>query len=244
MIPLKQVQMEIKKRKREFTVFISLMVSLCLFLLFSYLTVPHYLSIEDSGITVETTDKNNSYINFSEKVTSCKIASYTNMDGNNEFFVEAWSSVWDKILGKTTPSLSIKDFQKNDDVILYFSNQMEEDFNVKWVYGNVIYSYGGMILFPIPFMQWSLYIALSLLVIFGILWFLLKKWPRSKILSKYIFLFLIAYITAYLLLVKSFSFYAKFRDYVTIFITAILVFGIYIFGIKLLVQYKRDKVND
>jgi len=245
MLPLKQVHLEIKKRKREFTLFISLIVSLCLFLLFSHITMPHFMSLEDSGITVQPTDKDHLYINFSENVTSCKIKRYTMPNGYEKIWVEAWTSVWDNILGKSTPSISIKDFQKEFDVIEYFSNQYKKGAsNVIPVYGNGSNRSIGSMLFPMPIMRLSFYIALFLLVISGILWFLLKKWKLASILCKYFFLLPVSYGTAYILLAESFSFYAKQRDYIMILITATILYGICIFGLKLLAQRKRDNQTE
>lgn len=244
-IPLKQVQRDILKRKRDSIIFISLIVSLFMFIIFSYITKPHFIAEKDSGAGIEVSNKNNIYINFSENVTSCKLTSETWEEGQHVVIVEAWTSIWDDILGKSTPSLSIKNVQETVDTIYYCSNKEENNTgNMTIIYGTNPYPNGGVVILPRLVMGYYFYLAILLSAVIGMIWFILKRWKRAGVICKYIFLVPITYITAQVLLGVSLISFTAQHDFIMIIIAATIIYGICIYGIKLLVQYKRDKQQE
>ncbi|NLZ45642.1 MAG: zf-HC2 domain-containing protein [Clostridiales bacterium] len=241
-IPLKQVQQDILKRKRNSIIFISLIVGLFMLIIFSYITKPHFITKKNSGVTVETSHKNNIYINFSENVTSCKLTSETWEGGQRVVIVEAWTSIWDDILGKSTPSLSIKNVQETVDTIYYCSNREENDTgNMTIIYGTNPNPNGGVVILPRLVMGYYFYLAILLSVVIGVIWLILKNRKKASIICKYLFLVPISYIAAQVLLGVSLISFTAQRDFIMIIISATIIYGICIFGIKLLVQYNRDK---
>jgi hypothetical protein len=240
--PLKRIQQDIRKRKRDSVLFISLIVSLCLLALFSYLTRPQFLSAKESGATVETTNQNNIYINFSEKVTSCKLTRETWEEGQHIVIVEAWTSVWDKILGKATPSLSIKNVEESVDTIYYCSNKEENrGGNMTIIYGTNPYPNGGVVILPRLVMGYYFYLAIVLSVLIGILWFLLRNRKKGGNICKYLFFVPISYLAAQVLLGVSLVTFTATRDIIMIILAATMIYGICILGAKLLAQQNRDK---
>ena len=240
-IPLKQVQQDILKRKRDSIIFISLIVSLFMLIIFSYITKPHFITEKDSGVTVETSNKNNIYINFSENVTSCKLTSETWEGGQQVVIVEAWRSIWDDILGKSTPSLSIKNVQETVDTIYYCSNKEKDGGNMTIIYGTNPYPNGGVVILPRLVMAYYFYLAIILLIVIGVIWLILKNCKKASIICKYLFLVPISYLAAQVLLGVSLISFTAQRDFIMIIIAATIIYGICNFGIKLLVQYNRDK---
>lgn len=239
-IPLKKVQQDILKRKRDSIIFISLIVSLFMLIIFSYITKPHFITEKDSGVTVETSNKNNIYINFSENVTSCKLTRETWEGGQQVVIVEAWRSIWDDILGKSTPSLSIKNVQETVDTIYYCSNEEKDGGNMTIIYGTNPYPNGGVVILPRLVMAYYFYLAILLSVVIGVIWLILKNWKKASIICKYLFLVPISYIAAQVLLGVSLKSFTAQRDFIMIIIAATIIYGICNFGIKLLEQYNRD----
>ena len=238
-IPLKQVQQDIRKRKRESIFFIALIVSLFMFTIFSYLTKPHFITSKDSGVAIEKLYKSNLYINFSDKVTSCKITNETWVDGERVVIVEAWTSIWDDILGKSTPSISIKNVQETLDSIYYCSNR--DGKNMTMIYGSSASSSEGVMILPRLVMEYYFYLAAILLVVFAIAWVFLRKKEKAGAICKYLFLAPLSYLTAQVLLGVSLVSYSAQRDFIMVMIAAAIIYGICIFGIKLLMQHLRDK---
>lgn len=241
-IPLKQVQQDILKRKQNSIVFISLIVGLFMFTTFSYITKPHFITEKDSGISIETSNKDNIYINFSENVTSSKLRVEKWEGGRNVVIVEAWTSIWDDILGKSTPSLSIKNVQETVDTIYYFSNREESKTdNMTIIYGENPEPNGGVVILPRLVTGAYFYLAILLSVAIGVIWLILKNRKRANTICKYLFLVPMSYIVAHILLGVSLISFTAQRDFVMIIIAVSMIYGICVFGIKLLVQHKRDQ---
>ena len=238
---LKLVQQDIIKRRRNSIIFISLIIALFMFVTFSYLTKPKYISQKESGITVETTQENDIYINFSHNVTSCKIRRTTWEEGQRVVIIEAWTSIWDEILGKSTPSLSIKNVKDSVDTIYYCSNQAGDDEdNMTIIYGTNPYPNGGVVILPRLVMGYYFYLAILLSLVVGVLWIILRKRKRASIICKYILLVPISYLAAHILLGVSFVSYTAGRDFIMIILAAAMIYGICTLGCKLLGQRNRD----
>ena len=241
-IPLKKVQQDIRKRKRDSIVFISLIVGLFMFVIFSYLTMPHFITEKDSGVIVETTDENNIYISFSENVTSGKLTSETWEGGQRVIIVEAWTSIWDDFLGKAKPSLAIRNVQETVDTIYYCSNREETDNgNMTIIYGRNPDPNGGVVVLPRLVMAYYFYFAILLSIVVGVVWIIFRKRKKVSKVCKFLFLVPISYIAAQFLLGVSLKSFTAQRDFIMIIIAAAIIYGICVLGIKLLGQHHRDK---
>lgn len=239
--PLKFVQQDILKRKRNAIIFISLIVGLLMFITFSYLTKPRFITEKDSGVMVEMVQGNDIYINFSKNVTSCKLTNETWEGGKHVVIVEAWTSIWDDILGKATPSLSIKNVQETVDTIYYSSNREEDNTdNLTIIYGTNPLN-GGVVILPRLVLGYYFLLVILMSAVIGVMWFIFRKREKACIISKYLFFIPVSYLIAQLLLgVDLVSFTAQ-RDFIMIIIAAVAIYGICILGIKLLRQHNRDR---
>ena len=75
----------------------------------------------------------------------------------------------------------------------------------------------------------------------GAAWFFLRKKEKAGAICKYLFLAPLSYLTAQVLLGVSLVSYSAQRDFIMVMIAAAIIYGICIFGIKLLMQHLRDK---
>ena len=240
--PLQVVKKDIRKRKRNAVALCSLIVALFLILLFSHLTKPRYLSLQESGISVEVTQNENCYLNFSNNVTACKMTRETWEDGSNVVTVEAWTSMWDDILGKSTPSLVMKNEDSTPDLIYYCSNKMEDGTdNMSLIYGKNPYPDGGVVTLPRLVMGIYFSICCVLLVLCGILWFVFRRKDKINKIFEKIFYIPMSYLLAHLFLEIEFSSFTAQRDFVMILIVGAIIYGICIMGSAIMKQSKKDR---
>lgn len=236
---LKFVQESIKKRRAKAIVFASLVVFLVMFMIFSYLTEPRYISFKDSDIKISELENREVYANFSDKVTSYKIEKYT-VDNQLELQIEAWTSGWDKLLGKSTPSVLISDLNSKADRV-YYCDYTTENNNMTIVYGVDPYTHGGVIVLPRLVLGYYFMMAAVALIIIGIVWVLLRNRPKVNKVCKYLFFVPVSFLLSYLLLKIGFVSFSAMRDFIMSLIASIAIYGISILGISLIKQHKADK---
>ncbi len=176
---LKFIQRDIKERKKNAVIFIALIIGFVMFITFAHLTQPVFLTKEQSGVAVDEAKGDKLYINFSEKVTSGKLTYQTGENGEKIVIVEAWSSVWDKVLGKTTPSLCVRGINKSEISIYYCSNMEEKnECNMMIIYGKDLYQSGGVAILPRLVLGAYFFLSIILTVILGLLWLCFRKIKR------------------------------------------------------------------
>lgn len=240
-VSLKFVQKNIKRRKAKAIVFASLIVFLTMFTIFSYLTKPRYISYEDSDITITELKNQEVYVNLSNKVTSYKVTKYT-LDNLNTVEIEAWTSIWDKLLDKSSPSVLISTPESKVDTVYYCDCSTRVD-NMNVVYGINPNKNGGIILLPRLFLGFYFMITCIVSVIIGVVWFLFRKYHKVNNICKYLFFVPISYLISNLLLTINFKSFSATRDFVMIFIVSIVIYVIIILGISLFNQYKSDRIK-
>lgn len=241
-MPLKYVQKDMKKRRRNSVIFISLIVAFVMFVLFSYLTKPRFLTKNDSGVRVETVDGIDLYINFSNNVTSSKVTREEWENGKRVVIVEAWTSVWDVILGKSTPSLNLSNVEGEVDSIYYCSNKEENGTdNMALIYGEDPNPSGGVVVLPRLVMGYYFSLLCVAVLVLGVLWLLFRKKKKASSVLTYAFFVPVSYLIAQILLGVGFTTFTAQRDFIMILIGAVMVYGICILGGKMLWQRRRDK---
>ena len=161
------------------------------------------------------------------------------MDGEQVVIVEAWTSIWDDILGKSTPSLSIQNAQETVDKIYYCSNRDEKNMTI--IYGSSASSSESVVVLPRLVMGYYFYLAAILLAVFGLAWLILRKKKKASAICMYFFLAPLSYLIAHVLLGEDYVSYSAQRDFIMVIIAAAIIYGICLYGCMLLVQYRRDK---
>ena len=241
-VSLKFIQKNIKKRKAKAIVFASLIVFLAMFMIFSYLTKPDYISYENSGITISQLGSQEVYVNFSENVTSYSTIKYITPDNQVVMEIEAWTSVWDKLLNKSTPSVLISTPDSKVDTV-YYCDYTTKDDNMIVVYGIAPNTNGGISSLPRLVLGYYFIMALIASVIVGVVWILLRKNLKASNICKYFFFVPTSYLISHLLLTTSFISFSATRDFIMNFIASIAIYGISILGISLFKQYKLDRIK-
>ncbi|SFE44000.1 zf-HC2 domain-containing protein [Thermophagus xiamenensis] len=241
-VPLKFIQKNIKNRQTKAVVFASLIVFLAMFVIFSYLTKPDYISYNDSGITISKIESQEVYANFSENVTSYSTIKYNTSDNLVVMEIKAWTSVWDKLLNKSTPSVLISTPDSKVDRVYYCDYSTKDD-NMIVVYGIDPNTNGGITSLPRIVLGYYFMIALIASIIVGVVWFLLRKNHKAGNICKYLFFVPTSYLISHMLLTTSFISFSATRDFVMNLIASIAIYGISILGISLFKQYKLDRTK-
>lgn len=124
-LPLKKLQKALNKRKYLIILY-SLMLTLAsVVIIIAYLTSPEYIPIEKTPITIVQQSDNMIVINFSNDVTGYEITK----SSDNLHFINAWSSVWDKMISKKmTSSIILNPNGEKITSIYYSQNNGNEDF--------------------------------------------------------------------------------------------------------------------
>lgn len=235
-LPLESLRKSIRTRKIKAVSLCAMIVFLVMFTAFSYLTKPKYISYEDSGIQI--TENEDIYINFSEKITAYKMNQYISENNKNVIEIEAWTSIWDKILGKSTPAVLIHSSETEVDTIFYCDYTEEE--NMKIVYGENPYADGGVVALPRLVLGYYFIIALIVAVCTGIVWMIMRKNRNGSKVCMYLFLIPVSYLISSLLLSTGFITFSAMRDFIMNLIAAVGIYGIIVLGISLFKQYKED----
>lgn len=234
---LLRVKKDIKKRKLRTAAFSVLCAFLLLFMAFSYLTKPHCLSYADSDVHITTEADGRVYASFSEQVTACRTNRYINEEGKVSVDVEAWSSYFDHLLGKASPSVLLASKEEPADVVYYCDYTVSSE-NMTVVYG-AAGDVGGQAL-PRLVMGYYALIALIASVVLGVLFLLLRKKKTVGTITKALFLVPVSYLLGQLLLANRFVTYFAARDFVMNCIAGAAVYGVLWLGSSLIWQRRRD----
>lgn len=236
---LKFVQKNIKKRKAKAIVFASLIVFLAMFTVFSYLTRPSYISYKDSEITISESSQQ-VYANFSDKVTSYRVAKHKTQENLTIMEIEAWTSIWDKLLDKSSPSVLISTSGSKVDTVYYCDYSTEVD-NMNVVYGINPDTDGGRLSLPRLFLGYYFVMACIVAVIIGAVWLLFRKNHKVSNIFMYLFFVPISYLIGHLIITTKFIAFSATRDFLMNVIAAIAIYGISILGISLFKQNRKDR---
>ena len=241
-VSLKFIQKNIKKRRVKAIAFVSLIVFLAMFIIFSYLSKPNYISYKNSGITISELESQEVYANFSENVTSYRATKYNTTDNQVVMEIKAWTSAWDKWLNKSIPSVLISTPDSKVDTVYYCDYSTRDD-NMTLVYGINPHTNGGVITLPRLVLGYYFMMALIVSMIFGVLWISLRRNLKVSNICKYLFFVPTSYLISHLLLATAFTLFSVTRAFIMNFIAAIAIYGISILGISLFKQYKLDRIK-
>ena len=242
LMPLKMMQKNIKVRKRRAVMSVAMATFLIVFTIFSYLTKPMYISYEESGIKVEKNEKNEIYANFTGDITAYTMNQTTWEDGKRVVEIKAWTSIWDKILEKSTPSILVASSETPVDTVYYCDcskNTQEE--NMKVIYGENPNEDGGIIILPRFVLAYYYLLACILTIVIGIIWFFNRKNKVVHRICKYVFFIPVSYILSVSLLHNVPVTFSVRHDVIMNVIEAIDIYGIWILGLASYKQYKEDK---
>jgi hypothetical protein len=238
---LHAVRKELKNRKTTAVWFASLVLLLVLVTVFAQITSPHYPDFTKGLITISEKADGTVYASFSDEVTAYHAvvqkddAEY----GKDVMLIEAWSTVWDRIVGKSAQIVQISSPEKPVELALYCANEKE----AVAIYGSLPFG-SGMILLPRLALGLYVYLAVIMAVILGVLWLILRKKPVAERIIRYCALAPVSYIVGHVC-VKGLSTvsFSILRDFGVILIVSIVIYSVLCLGILLIKQKRKERIN-
>lgn len=236
-VPLELIKKNVGSRKRLAVSFASCIVFLVTFTIFAYLIRPNYIPYEKSGVTVEKNEKNEIYAHFSDNVTAYKLNRYQSEDGKNIVEIEAWTSSWDKMLGKASPIVLVASPETKVSTVYYCENTDGD--NMKIVYGEN--PSGGVITLSRFVLGYYFMLAGVATILLGGLLIILRKNNRASKVCKSLFFVPVSYILSAILLQNGFATFSATYGFITNVIAAIAIYTICMIGLILYRQYRDDR---
>lgn len=236
-VPLELIKKNVGSRKRLAVSFVSCIVFLITFIFFSYLIRPQYISYEKSGVIVEKNEMNEIYAHFSDEVTAYKLNRYHFEDGKNIVEIEAWTSTWDKMLGKASPFILIASPETKVSTVYYCENTDGD--NMKIIYGEK--PSGGVIALPRFVLGYYFVLACIVAILLGGLWMILRKNNKANRVCKSLFFVPVSYMISAILLQNGFVTFSATYGFITNVIAAIAIYAICMIGTILYRQYRADR---
>ena len=236
----RSIKKELRKRKTAAVLFFSLVLLLALVTVFVQLTSPRYIDYTKELITLSEEADGTVYATFSNEVTGYHAEVNWDVDfGMKIMQIEAWSTVWDKILGKGAQTVQISSPEKPVDAAVYCANEQE----AVAIYGTLPYG-SGMILLPRLALGYYAVLAVLLAAVLGILWVIFRKKAAAERILRYCALAPVSYLIGHVcvkgLTTISFS---MVRDFYAILMLSAVAYAVLCLGIGMMRQWKRDRVN-
>ncbi|MBE6023867.1 MAG: zf-HC2 domain-containing protein [Cellulosilyticum sp.] len=244
LMPLKMMKKNIKARKRRAVMLGAMISFLIMFTIFSYLTKPIYISYEESGIKIERNEKNEIYANFTGDITAYTINQTSSENGKRIVEIKAWTSIWDKILGESTPSILVASSETPVNTVYYcYCSEDTQGDNMKVVYGENPNESGGIVILPRLVLVYYFNLACILTIVVGIIWLCIRKNKMMYRICKYLFFVPASYIMSVFVLQNTPVTFSAGHDFIMNLIGATAIYGICILGLDSYKQYKEDKSN-
>ena len=238
---LKLVRKGIRNRKVTAVLFSALLVFVVMLTAFSRMVRPDYVPYGSSGITVVESENGDVYAQFSGSVTSCKLTRSVNEYDQSVVEIEAWTSLWDKTLGKTAPSVLISSNADKTDIAYYYDLSTEDN-NVTVIYGTDAEE--SFIVLPRLVLGYYFFAALIAAVIAGLACIIFRKRKRANRICRYLFAAPLSYMLAHLIITTGFVSFSATNDIIMNCIAALAIYGVLIFGATLLRQHRQDMIAE
>ena len=238
---LKLVRKGIRSRKVTAVLFSVLLVFVVMLTAFSHIIRPDYISYQNSGIIVAESENGDVYAQFSDSVTSCKVMKSVNEDNQSVVEIEAWTSLWDKILGKTTPSVLISSKTDKTDIAYYCDLSSREN-NMMVIYGTDAQE--SIVVLPRLVLGYYFIAAFVAAAIIGLAWIIFRKDKKANRICGYLFAAPLSYMLGHLMITTRFASFSTTSDFIMNCIAALAIYGVLVFGTSLLRQYKQDMITE
>lgn len=236
---LKMVRNGIRSRKTAAVLLAALLVFTAMLTAFSHIVKPDYISYKDSGITLTEAENGEVYARFSGGATSCKVLKFTDEGNRRVVEIEAWTSLWDKILGKAAPSALVFSSADRADVVYYCDLSSEAD-NMTVVFGTAAEENSLVLSRLVPGYYFAA--ALAAAVLLGIACLVFRKNAKLGLACRYLFAAPLSYALGHLIITTGFASFNSTGDFILNCAAALAIYGILLSGAYLLRQRMRDKL--
>ncbi len=248
---LDSIKKEIDKRRLKAIVFSCLVLFFSLFIIFSNLTKPLYLSEGDSFISISEDEDGSLHANFGKNISGYEIDSLE----SGAVYISAWTTQLHEMFtaqnSNPTESIALSvplsNYGADIHTVYYgnFSYSTDIDSLTK-IYSESDISQtqdsSGVAVLPRLVLASYFTLALIATVLGGVVWLilgLLKK--KAAVIGKVLCLLPASYLISHLFVTTSFATYSLVRDFSYNTIGAFAVFGILFLGINLFKQYWNDR---
>lgn len=234
---LKLVRKGIRGRRITAVLFAASLVFTLMLIAFSRIVKPDYVSYEDSGATAVETENGDILVQFSDSITSCKVTKSVNEDNRSIVYIEAWTSLWDEILGKTTPFVLVSSNSDKADIVYYCDLSTEKD-NTTVIYGTD--PQGNLTVLPRLVLGYYFTLAAAASLVVGIAWVILRKNKKASRVIGYLFAAPLSYVIAHLVISTEFVTFSATSSFIMNCIASLAIYGVLVFGVSLIKQRKQD----
>ena len=244
------------KVKRIQTIALTAIFVITLFIsAFAVLDAPIYFPYSEGLITLEQHGDRGMLITFDEEVTDFDYTVYDDPDGGDVYYcdIQAWTSLWDQWFskGKEKLSATVTTGLTKPIIVVYVPNDGSENVCIakydpdaeNCIEKDV--NYESTIVLPRLSLGYYLILAIAVLVILVIVWFLTRKKAEVRVWIERIGLYPISYIFS-LCIVSGFSTesYSLQRDFfLAIFISLLLYSGLLLAHSILRLKKEIKKIN-
>lgn len=228
-VPLEKIKNNIRRRKINAVGFAAALVFTLLMTVYSYLTTPIYLSMEEAGIRVY--EENDAlFMSVSAPVEGYYVEEALGDNGQRLATVEVWSSSLEEMKKDKTTIVKISDSAEDVDAV-YYTDYTKED-NLILVYGKEAYLSDGGVVLPRLALGFYDVVMLAAAVGLGILFFIFRR-KKCGVWIRNLWLVPVCYLLSQLLLSIDTVTYSMQRDFKMIVLVGAGLYGVILFGIRM-----------
>jgi hypothetical protein len=235
---------KIKSRLRKKILF-SMMLSFVFFIVAAaYLTAPEYHSYGDHSVSVREIGEGLVLVRLDDTVHGCDISRYPAEEGRGYVYhITTWNSVWNRSMKTSDPEYRVLNPEGEKVAAVYYVQaDGKEDL---LIYGEDLYSGGGVKTLPRLFLTYYAFIALGLAVISLTAAVVMRRNKKVFNLALNFSLLPLSYFIAHLL-IKGFdgSSHTAIRDFFAILLAAFALYIAFLTAILLIRQRIEGKKEE
>ena len=219
-LPFKQVEKSLKKQRLRLAGLILCATAAVLLTVFNFLTMPKYLSLEDSGVEITEYEDGAISVSLGGFMTAHSVETHEDGQGSQILDIYAWRTDMDALTGS---GQTVAVFSLDDISAVYYCVPGEEN--------QLIWSKegwepeGGVFTLPRLTLNYYLLIAGGAAILLGVCWLVFRKTKAGPVLAGAFFL-PVSYIAAHFLIKgPNSATYTLSRDLLFLILTALALYG-------------------
>ena len=236
--PLKKLRHRLTHQRNLVIAVTALVVAAVFVLVAAFLTTPEYLPAGESVVSCISTEDKTTII-FSDKVAGYQLDGPYGEEGEIEYCLSAWTTLWAQLTQTTirNPRISIPLGEDGSRPTVYYSANDGSEMSL--LTGLDLHPYMHGIVLPRLVLNHYALIALFLLLVAAALYFPLRR--RRRRLWERLLLAPASYLIAHII-IRGFSpeTYAAARDFCLILLLAMALYGALVLGLALIRRRKAD----
>lgn len=241
-MPLWKMKSALRRKKLVTILFTFIFTLLLSSVFFAFLNTPNYLPYSEDIASVNELEDGSVVVEFSEEVSGYEvISSPSEVHDGYIYDITAWNTTWnEQIRPNNVGTIMLNPNGETVSSVYYY--QTDGTIN-RHLFGNNEYENGGAMILPRLYLNYYLTAALVLaILLIGAMWVFRRNKKRMYSISV-VLLIPISYIVSHFV-IKGFDFdsYHATRDFISILLTAILLFSVMLLGLKLFTLRKERKV--